>query len=97
MSIVTDLSFLTQLRHKQEILRKDYDKYFSDFEFEPADLSDTEVHDFLSMSRWHANSHITEEEWLQAFRKISRKLDVKENMPPLSDAFIVFLRCVRNI
>jgi hypothetical protein len=80
MSSVGELSFVVQLRDKQEIIRSDYENYFVDYRFETEDLKCEEVIDFNSMSRWHTNSHITESEWLEAFHKISEKLDVKEKM-----------------
>lgn len=86
------MSLLNDLREKQEILREDYQSYFLHLNLTPEILNHEEQKLFASMSRWHENSHVTEEEWTRAFENISDNLDVRENMPPMNASFAKFLR-----
>ena len=86
------MSHLDDLRKKQEMLRSDYEHFLIEPKLQPESLDKYEVKLFNSMSRWHANSHVTEDEWVKAFNKISVKMDVREKMQPLSASFAAFLR-----
>ena len=86
------MSHLNDLRKKQELLRSDYEHFLIDPKLQSESLDKDEVKLFNSMSRWHVNSHVTEDEWVMAFNKISVKMDVREKMQPLSASFAAFLR-----
>ena len=46
---------------------------------------------FNSMSRWHINAHVSDEEWLECFEAVKHTLDVKEKMDPIDEEFQSFL------
>ena len=92
-----DFSLVYHLQKKQEILRSDYGTYYADVKLENTDLSSDEMVEFKRMCRWHTNSHIVEEQCLQAFYKISCSLNVKEKMQELDESFTQFLRYFRRI
>lgn len=97
MSILDDYSDAIKLRMKQETLRSDYDRFFTNFDLGVAlqtELASDELADFETMSRWHKNSHILEDEWMKAFESIKVNLDVEEKMTTLSDNFQQFLRYI---
>lgn len=97
MSILDDYSDAIKLRMKQETLRSDYDRFFTNFDLGVAlqtELASDEFADFETMSRWHKNSHILEDEWMKAFESIKVNLDVEEKMTTLSDNFQQFLRYI---
>ena len=97
MSIHDDYSDAIKLRMKQETLRSDYDRFFTNFDLGLAlqtELASDELADFETMSRWHKNSHILEDEWMKAFDSIEVNLDVEERMTTLSDNFQQFMRYI---
>jgi hypothetical protein len=56
-----------------------------------ANLNQKEILLFNSMERQHRNSHITPEDWLNAFDQIKSKLGTKETQKDLSEKFALFL------
>lgn len=97
MSIHDDYSDAIKLRMKQETLRSDYDRFFTNFDLGLAlqtELASDELADFETMSRWHKNSHILEDEWMKAFDSIAVNLDVEERMTTLGDNFQQFMRYI---
>jgi len=87
----SDFSLIYHLQKKQETLRSDYGANYTDAKIEETDLSSFEMAEFKRMCRWHTNSHIMEDQWLEAFYKISPSLDVKEKMEELDESFTQFL------
>ena len=56
-----------------------------------ANLNQKEISLFNSMERQHRNSHITQDDWLNAFDQIKSKLGTKETLKDLSEKFALFL------
>ena len=56
-----------------------------------ANLNQKEILLFNSMERQHRNSHITPDDWLNAFDQIKSKLGTKETQKDLSEKFALFL------
>ena len=56
-----------------------------------ANLNQKEILLFNSMERQHRNSHITPDDWLNAFDQIKSKLGTKEMQKELSENFSLFL------
>ena len=90
-----EMSFLSELQKKQEILRSDYEKLIMNFDkpiVTEIVLTSEEESLFASMCRWHINSHLTESDWLKAFHNVSSKVDVTEKMEKLDNVIVKFLR-----
>ena len=88
-----ELSVAVRLRIKQESLRLNYGDHYVNICNEQIDLGEEDQVAFSQMSRWHKNSHISKEEWFEAFQKISQQLGRVENMK-LSQGFTQFLRYI---
>ena len=72
-----EIPFIEMLCNKQNSLRSDYHEILSSSDFKNIKLSSTsEQQLFDSMTRWHTNSHVNEEEWLSLFYKIRSSLNV---------------------
>ena len=59
-------------------------------------LDSMEMKLYSSMTRWHINAHVPEEEWISCFEAVKDTLDVKEKMDQLDQEFLSFLESKFN-
>ena len=75
------MDFLCELKRKVRKVREWYRKSIKGFlRAETRDLNADEEKLFQSATRWHHNSHLSEEDWIRMFHSIANEMDVKEVM-----------------
>ena len=83
-------TFAEDLYGKSQAVRREFGSKAC--EIENTDLSDKyQKKLFDSMTRWHANGHMTQENWISCFDNIKGRLDVKGQMEPMKSDFKNFL------